>query len=150
MSAEKKGKWAFLHELEKKSVKDGKVVVHEEKIYQGDKGITIKYYHKEGDAKEKIRISGSGESYKMSVTDKNGKVSESELNKKEMLKELSSNKKLEFAKEFASVQKGGALTWSRPQGSRRRSSKKSKSKGSKGSKRSKSSKSRRSNLSKRK
>ena len=46
----------YLHSQTLKSVVDGKVVVKEESVIHGDKGLTIKLYNKENDKIVKILI----------------------------------------------------------------------------------------------
>ena len=117
----------FLHDVKNRSIKDDKVTVDEEYIIDGPKGITIKYYHKEGTEIEKISISGKDDSYRMIVIS-GGEKKESTLSKSDLAKEIAKNKKLAFAKDYSKSQKGGRKS------SRSGSKSKSKSKGKKGSK----------------
>jgi hypothetical protein len=86
--------------------------VDEEFIIRGEKGLKIKYYQVRGTDIEKIVITGKDSKdtkdskYMMKKT-VNGKTTESELDAKDLVKELKSPK-LAFAKEYMKdVLKGG-------------------------------------------
>lgn len=98
----------FLHKVLNESLKNGVREAYEEQIIEGPRGITIKLFKKDADGVEKILITGKEDNYKMR-TQKGDKKDEKELNLKEMLSELKSNKSLKFAAEFAKTQKGGKL-----------------------------------------
>lgn len=120
----------FLHEVKNRSIKDDKVQVHEETIIDGPKGVTIKYYHKEGTDIEKISISGKDDSYKMVVIS-GGNKTEHTLSKSDVAKEIAKNKKLGFAKDFSKAQKGGKKGSKSKKASKTGSKKGSKRRGSK-------------------
>ena len=122
----------ILHDIRNLSIKNGKKVVKEEYVIQGEKGLKIKYYYKDDKKKEKITITGKDGNYLMkSIVD--DKVSEKELDEKGLKSEL---KKDMF--DFAQKQlKGGSAEGDAlVGGAKKRGAKK----GSKGSKKSKSSK----------
>jgi len=109
-------KLTYVHDYVKSSLVDGKRTVHEERIMQGDKGVSIKFYSKKDDEIEKISIYGNDGEYKMKIQ-KDGKVEEKKLSHDEVVKEVSKNKKLAFAESFVSKSfkklKGGAKSKSR-------------------------------------
>jgi hypothetical protein len=90
------------HEIRNVSIKKGKKVVDEEYLIQGEKGLKIKYFHKDDKDSEKIVITGKDGVYKMKST-VNGETEEKDLDEKGLEKELKG--KLKFAKEQL---KGGA------------------------------------------
>jgi hypothetical protein len=93
----------ILHDIRNLSIKNGKKVVEEEYVIQGDKGLKIKYYYKDDKKKEKITITGKDGKYMMkSIVD--DKVDEKELDEKGLKAEMK-NSKLKFAKE----QLGGTI-----------------------------------------
>lgn len=100
-------------------------VVHEEFIAHGEKGLTIKFFHKEGKEVMKVVIVKKPEGFMMKTT-MGGKTSEATLSKTDLVKELKKHKQLKFAVDFVESAKNLA----RP----KRSSRKAGSK--KGSKRS--------------
>jgi hypothetical protein len=126
----------FLHDVKNRFIKDDKVQVDEEYIIDGPKGLTIKYYHKEGTEIEKITISGKDDNYKMVVIS-GGDKKETSLSKSDLAKEIGKNKKLGFAKDFLKTQKGGRKGSKAKKGSTTKKSSKTKKgsrtkKGSKG------------------
>ena len=94
----------ILHDIRNLSIKNGKKVVEEEYVIQGDKGLKIKYYYKDEKKKEKITITGKDGKYIMK-TIIDDKVDEKELDEKGLKAEMK-NSKLKFAKE----QLGGATS----------------------------------------
>lgn len=97
----------YLHEVSQKTVKDGKISFHEEYIINGDKGLLIKHYHREGDDKQKFvakEIDG-----KFSVrTMKNGTEETKEgVSKEDLIKMMKKDKMLDFAIEYLKNQQGG-------------------------------------------
>lgn len=87
----------ILHDIRNLSIKNGKKVVEEEYVIQGDKGLKIKYYYKDEKKKEKITITGKDGKYMMK-TIIDDKVDEKELDEKGLKAEMK-NSKLKFAKE---------------------------------------------------
>jgi len=123
----------FLHDVHSSSIKDGKKLTDEEKIIDGEKGLTIKYFHKDDSSTEKIVIMGKNDSFTMK-TIINGDKDEKNLSKSELMKELKS-KKLKFALDYFKGQEGGKIVVKRETKKGSKSSKKSKvSKKSKASK----------------
>ena len=129
-----------MHNVVEKYVKDGKVVVHEEYAIHGDKGTTIKFYHKENDKIMKFIVLKKADGYFMKSTI-DGKTTEKEkLTKDEMLDELKKHKELKFAVDFvksAKLSRAGSKKGSKKsskRGSRRMSRKGSKRGSKKGSK----------------
>ena len=116
----------FMHQISQKSVVDGKVVVHEEYIADGEKGLLIKHYHKEGDNKSKfIAKTNSSGTFDVKIIENDDFKEHKDVTKAELLKMVAKDKNLEFAKEYLKKLKGG-----------KRGSKKGSKKGSKrGSKR---------------
>jgi hypothetical protein len=121
----------FLHEVNEKQVKDGKVMVHEELIIHGDKGVTMKFYHKENDKIMKVVIVKKPEGYLLKTV-MDGKADESTMSKSDLLKEVKKHKQLKFILDYLESAKDLARPVKR--GSRKAGSRKSGSK--KGSKRS--------------
>ena len=118
----------YLHEVKTKQVKDGVVEVHEEFVIDGDKGLTINYYHKDSAGIEKINIKGSGDQFVMKVIVGEQKE-EKNLSRAELVKEVGKNKKLSFAKDH--VSKAQSRSHSRPKSGSKKGSKKGSRKGSK-------------------
>ena len=87
----------ILHNYKNESIKKGKKMVDEEFLIKGEKGMKIKFYHKDDDQSEKIVITGKDGKYKMK-TYINKDVTEKDLDEEEFKKELKSSK-LKFAKE---------------------------------------------------
>jgi len=123
----------FLHDVKNRFIKDDKVQVDEEYIIDGPKGLTIKYYHKEGTEIEKVTISGKDDNYRMVVIS-GGDKKESTLSKSDLVKEIGKNKKLGFAKDFLKTQKGGRKGSKAKKASSTKTKKSSSSKAKKGSK----------------
>ena len=115
----------ILHDIRNLSIKNGKKVVEEEYVIQGDKGLKIKYYYKDEKKKEKITITGKDGKYMMK-TIVDDKVDEKELDEKGLKAEMK-NSKLKFAKE----QLGGAKVNDLEGGAKKRSKTGSKKSGSK-------------------
>jgi hypothetical protein len=98
----------YLHKVLTQSLKDGVAETHEELIVDGPKGITIKLYKKKDDVVEKIMIMGKDDKFTLKTQKGDAKDSK-DLTRSELLAELSKNKSLKFAAEFAKTQKGGQL-----------------------------------------
>lgn len=123
----------FLHKEIKEHVKNGEKTVSEEYIIDGKQGVTIKYYSKDKNGIYKIIIKGNGDDYKMKTIDGEN-VSEKILTKSELMSELKKNKKLKFASDFASTQKGGALLHRTRKSTKHASKKNTKKRSKKGTK----------------
>jgi hypothetical protein len=98
----------YLHKVFNQSLKDGVVTTYEEQIIDGPKGVTIKFYSKDGKSEEKIQIMSKGDKFLM-LTKDGEKKDEKTLSKDELLDELKKNKKLKFASDFAKTKKGETL-----------------------------------------
>lgn len=87
----------ILHDVKKKtkSPEEG-MNIQEEFAIKGNKGLTIKYYHKGNDNNEKIVIFEKDGNYVVKTTQDN-KMDEKILSKKELLDLLSKDKRLNFA-----------------------------------------------------
>jgi hypothetical protein len=92
-----------LHDYRNLSIKKGKKILDEEYVIKGEKGLKIKYFHKDDKESEKIVITGKDGNYKMKSVI-NGETTERDLDEKDLEKELKTSK-LKFAKEQL---KGGA------------------------------------------
>jgi len=112
----------YLHEVSERKIVDGKKYVHEESVIHGDKGLTIKLYHKEGENATKVIVVKKGDGYLMKVM-ADGKTDEKTLSKDDLIKELKKDKQLKFAVEYVEKAKNLSRT--------KRSSKKGSKKGSK-------------------
>lgn len=71
----------------------------ETKLIHGDKGLTVKFFEKDGKNMTKILIIKKPEGFLLKVI-KNGETSEQILTKEQLLKELKKYKELEFASEY--------------------------------------------------
>ncbi len=118
----------FLHEVNEKQVKDGKVMVHEELIIHGEKGVTMKFYHKESDKIMKVVIVKKPDGYLMKTV-MDGKAAESTISKADLVKELKKHKQLKFILDYIESAKDLARPVKR--GSRKAGSRKGSKKGSK-------------------
>jgi hypothetical protein len=132
-----KSKLTFLHQMNSRYINGDKVVTHEEQVAHGDKGLSFKYYYKEGDKKEKVYGKQNPDGTFLLVTMEGDKKEEQTLSREELIKVLSKEKHLKFIVDYLKTQKGGVRR-------SRRGSKKGSRKSRKGSRRSrKSRKSRR-------
>ena len=84
------------HEVKNVSMKKGKKIIDEEFLIQGEKGLKIKYFHKDEKNSEKIVITGKNGVYKMKSVI-NGVTEEKDLDEAGLQKELKG--KLKFAKD---------------------------------------------------
>jgi len=119
-----------------------KLTIKEQQIINGPKGISFKYYHKDGDDIVKIQGLEQPDGKFILITKKNKEPAEKkELTKKELLKYIKDNDQLVFAIESIEALKGGKRKSRRGtrKGSRktsrkgsRKGSKKASRKGSKG------------------
>ncbi len=131
----------LLHEITSKMIVNGKVVVHEEYIIVGDKGLKIKYYHKEDDKKEKVTIFKNGEDeYKVITVKGDTEKDEQTLTEAKFLELLAKDKKLKFALEYVKDIKKATGSKPRSQSRTSKRSKKATKKSSKSSKTAKKSK----------
>ena len=124
----------FLHKVLTQSLKDGVSETYEESIIDGPRGITIKMFKKDSSGVERILIVSKDDKFIMK-TKKGDKEDEKTLTKDDLMTELSKNKSLKFAAEFAKTQKGGKLFGGR-KGSKKSSKKASKKSSKKASKKS--------------
>ena len=104
--AEEKGKLSFKHHVLNEYIKDGAKSVHEEKIYQGSKGLTIKFFYKDGRSKIRYTIKQADGKY-LFVINKNENAPEQQtLTKDELIKAITGIKELKFALDFLKTAKG--------------------------------------------
>ena len=126
-SEDSRGNVTYLHELTSREKKDGKWLIHEESIIHGDRGLSFKYYHKEGDSIEKITGRQNPDGTFALTTIANGQKESRILSRDDLLKELGKLKHLKFAVDYIKSQKSSqGRSQGRPQ--RRRGS----SRGSRG------------------
>jgi hypothetical protein len=118
----------FIHDIKNRYVSNGKIIVHEEYVVDGSKGLLVKYYHKENDKITKVIIAGKGDEFVMKVTE-DGKTEETKISKAELAKEITKNKDLKFAVEYVKSRK--ELSRSSSRKSSKKASKKTSKKGSK-------------------
>src|SRR5271154_5585092 len=86
----------LLHDVKSTSIVDGKKIVHEEYVIIGDKGLTIKYYHREGDETDKLVIYRKEGKYFLKTGSKD-KQEEKEIDADELIKFIGKDKRLKFA-----------------------------------------------------
>ncbi len=103
----------FIHQKLEKTLNDGKKTNHEEEVFHGSKGLTIKYFHKEDDTSTKISVYEKDGKYFMKTAikkdkDAEPKKEEVEIPKSDLSKELAKHKELKFALDYVKTQKGGA------------------------------------------
>jgi hypothetical protein len=101
-------KLTYLHKVLNQTLKNGVSETYEESIIDGPRGVSIKLYKKDANGVERVLISGKDDKFTMK-TKKGDKEEEKTLTKDDLLSELSKNKSLKFASEFAKTQKGGKL-----------------------------------------
>lgn len=122
----------LLHDNKSTKIVDGKKIVDEEYLIIGDKGLTIKYYHREGEDTDKLVIFKKDGQYFVKTGSKD-KQEEKEISADELIKLIGKDKRLKFAAELLKdikqivKQEGGKKR-------SKRSKKSKKSKKSKGSK----------------
>lgn len=121
-----KGNLTFLHKVETTNVHDGKVVVHEEEVVHGEKGLKIKYYHKENNKIDKfVAVQKEDGSFIVIVTADGQKGEGQPMSKDDVIDLLKKHKHLKFALDYVKTIKGG-----RKMSRSRRGSKKGSKKGS--------------------
>ena len=99
----------FLHDKRNVSISNGLKIVHEEYIIDGEKGLMIKFYHKEGDNFNKVTVKALGDGNYKFISSRNDEDKREEtLSKKDLLEELKKSKMLKFALDYLDKQKGGA------------------------------------------
>lgn len=105
---ESRSKLLFKHEVLNKTIKDDKVVMHEELLEHREKGIFFKHYHKEGDKTEKfIGVQNEDGTFNVRIL-KDGEESKMEgVSKSDLLKMLAKDSMMKFALEYLKKQKGG-------------------------------------------
>ena len=95
----------YLHKISTEEIKNGKKVTHEEKIVEGTKGFTAKYFHKEGNKSNKtIVLSKDSGKYLLKVN-VNGEPKEMTLTKDELLSELKKRKELKYIHDYVKESK---------------------------------------------
>ena len=106
----------------------------ETKLIHGDKGLTVKFFEKDGKNMSKILIIKKPEGFLLKVI-KNGETSEQILTKDQLLKELKKYKELEFASEYIKSATIARATGRKVKKTSKKSSRKGSRKGSKKSSR---------------
>ena len=132
---ESRSKLLFKHEVLNKTIKDDKVVLHEELLEHREKGVFFKHYHKEGDKTEKfIGIENDDGTFNVRIV-KNGEENKMDgVSRAELLKMLAKDGMMKFALDYLKKQKGGKRK-SRKGSMRRKGTKKGSRKSKRGSKR---------------
>ena len=108
-AGKKKSDIKFLHDKRNVSISNGQKIVHEEYVIDSPKGLTIKFYHKEGDNFHKVTIKALDDGNYKFISSRNDEDRREEvLSKKDLLNELSKSKMLKFAVDYLDKQQGGA------------------------------------------
>jgi uncharacterized protein YkuJ len=134
-----KSNLSFLHEKKFMDVKNGVVTMIEEVVRDGSKGISFKYFHKEGDKVVKIQAyqtTPGGEFEYKEMKDKEASTPE-KLTLEKLIAKIDKKKELKFALDYlkgAKKQAGGYYSYLN--GGKRKSKKGSKKSSRKGSKKS--------------
>ena len=125
-----KGNLTFLHKVQTTNVHDGKVVVHEEEVIHGEKGLKIKYYHKEDNKIVKfVAVQKEDGSFIVIETADGAKGEGQSMSKDDVIELLKKNKHLKFALDYVKTVKGGRKM-SRSRRGSKKGSKKASRKGS--------------------
>lgn len=92
------------------TINNGKKIIHEEYIIYGSKGLTIKFFHAEGDKKTKhiIRHEKDDKFILMSTVDAKKYPAET-MTKTELLDKINKDKNMKFAVDFLKKMAGGRL-----------------------------------------
>lgn len=118
MSKQPRTKPRYLHDIKSRSIENGVEIVHEELVVHGDRGLTFKYYHKEGNVIEKVRGKQNDDNT-FSVTIQSGdKTEEHTLKKEDLVKMLNKDKHLKYMIDYIKSQKGGVRHGSKRTSSR--------------------------------
>ena len=97
----------FMHQVKSASLKNGKRIIHEEGIYEGTKGLTIKYFHSENDDMYRITIiKQEGDNY-IYRTYHNGEKIETEMPLEELIGQLEGDERFQFIVDFLKQNKSG-------------------------------------------
>ncbi len=94
----------YLHKVVESHVVNGKRVTHEEFLIHGDKGFSMKFYHKDDKSKMKVHVSNKNGKYEMEIAKGDDAKEKKVLTKEELLKELKTLK-LDFAIEYIKASK---------------------------------------------
>src|SRR5277367_162307 len=89
----------YLYEETSNSIIDGKKIVNEERIIMGTKGLSIKYFHKEGDSVDKVVIYEKDGKYYLKSGSKDDQKDE-EISRDDLIKFLEKDKRMKFAADF--------------------------------------------------
>ena len=116
-----RGNVVYLHELTSREKKDGNWVVHEEMLVHGDRGLSFKYYHKEGNSIEKITGRQNPDGTFILITTINGEKETRTLSQDQLVKDLSKLKHMKYATDYIKTQKGSQGRQQARSTSRRRS-----------------------------
>ena len=126
-SSKPRANLSFLHHIENKQIKDGKVLlVQEEIVRDGPKGIYFKFYQKKDDKIIKITgIQDAKGNFTVKITKDGDAKEKPDLSMKETLAMIDKIKELSFAVKYLekAKQKGGKWRYSRSS-SRKKSTKK--------------------------
>ena len=102
-----KGELKFMHHIMNESKNNGKVAKEEESIFDGEKGLNIKYFEQIDDKKSKYIIKSADKKTFILITIKGEKKDEKSMSLAELLKEVKGIKNLAFGlKYLEKLQKG--------------------------------------------
>ena len=94
-----KSKSNYIHRLKLISEGYGKKSINEESIYNGSRGLTMKYYCKDGNNTEELSVIKKGDKYSVKFV-KNGKKEDQDYNEQDFYNLLKSNKNCRFMYNF--------------------------------------------------
>jgi hypothetical protein len=123
-SDEPREKLTYLHQFVSKEIKDGKVVVHEESVIHGPKGLSFKYYYKDESTKEKVNGRQNQDGTFTLIRTVGDQQDIKTLTKEELLKEIGKMKYLKFAYDYLKSQAGGKRSKKRSRKSSKKRSRK--------------------------
>ena len=103
-----KGAVEYFFENTQRSTVNGVRKTREEYIIKGDKGLTIKFFSKEGDKSEKLIIKDNGSNFDVMSTADGKQEDKKTMSKDELLKLVSKDKNLKFIADFLENMKGGS------------------------------------------
>lgn len=102
-----KGTIEYFAENKTSSLINGKKYIREEYIIKGDKGLTIKFFLKEGDKSQKIIIKDNADKFDLMESTDGKQEEKKTITKEELIKFVKGNKELKFVQEFLNEMKGG-------------------------------------------
>jgi len=107
MNGREKEGLKFMHHIMNESKNNGKVAKEEESIFDGEKGLNIKYFEQIDDKKSKYIIKSADKKTFILITIKGEKKDEKSMSLAELLKEVKGIKNLAFGlKYLEKLQKG--------------------------------------------